>query len=196
MQDAMRGEAAADEELGGKAAGGDAGAAAEGAEGGSRDVSGVDLQVERDHCLAFGIVDAANGVGIRHPPDVARVLEVIDGDRGVTLAADHAASAPGPVRYPLGVDEASPLDEPLLGGVDELEPKLLLGGVGDVDEPEPKLPLVGLLDGVDEVDPKLELGLVELMGFVGEVLVLKLPYVVSPWSPMPSRSRPNEFHAQ
>ena len=80
-------------------------------------------------------------------------------------------------------DDASALDEPLLGGVDE------------VDELAPKL-LVGVLDGVDEVDPKLEVGLVEVMGFVGVVLVLKLPYVVSPWSPMPSRSRPNEFHAQ
>jgi hypothetical protein len=113
------------------------------------------------------------------------VLEVIDGCRGVALAADHVASARAPcARYSLlGLDDdASPLDDPLLGGVDdggvddvdELEPKPLVGLLDGVDALEPKL-LVGLLDGVDEVDPKLEVGLVELMGFVDEVLVLKLP---------------------
>ena len=48
------------------------------------------------------------------------------------------------------------------------------------------------MDGVE----KLEVGLVELDGVERFEPVLKLPYVVSPWSPIPSRSRPNEFQAQ
>jgi len=57
-----------------------------------------------------------------------------------------------------------------------------------------------LLVGDDEVEPKLVVGdeLAELIGVVvGELApVLKLPYDVSPWSPIPSKSRPNEFQAQ
>ncbi len=69
------------------------------------------------------------------------------------------------------------------------------------------LPLLELVEPASFDDDGVELGEVELEpkelvdGLEPKVLVLvdgllKPPYVVSPWSPMPNKSRPNDSQAQ
>jgi hypothetical protein len=62
--------------------------------------------------------------------------------------------------------------------------------------------LASLLSPVDDEDDDVEgAEVVEVEGGLKLLLLmeeplLKPPYVASPWSPMPNRSRPNDCHAQ
>lgn len=72
----------ADEQLGGHAAGRDAGAAAERAKRGLGDGSPrVEPDIQLDECVAVAVVDAPDRVRVGQATDVARMLDVVQGAR-------------------------------------------------------------------------------------------------------------------
>src|SRR5207244_2950498 len=73
---------AADEYLGGDAAGGYARAAAEGTEARLGYSTSIEFDVDLDHRVRGEIIDTANVVRIIHAPHIAWMLEVVDGCGG------------------------------------------------------------------------------------------------------------------